>query len=149
MERDYAKINFYREFDRKNTVDNEIATFVKNEGEASGFYELCATFLDIALDAPKFKDGATFIGEKDCEVAVASTVEYINNHNITNVEGLIDLIHEHYSRAVRKGEKRPLSGTVMQYDSKGCGGIGTLYNFSKIPANLWGNIRGYILQEID
>lgn len=149
MERNYAKRNFYSEFNRKNTIDNDMATYVKGEGEASGFYELCAEFLDVALDAPKFQDGTTCIGERDFKNAAASTIIYVKEHKVNDVEGLLDLIYEHHSHALRMNETRPLSGRVMEYDSRGMGGVGMLYDFSKIPSNIWEDIKNYILSKIN
>lgn len=149
MNRDYAKTNFYAEFNRKNNIENDVAAFVKDEGEASGFYELCAEFLDIALDAPKYKDGTTVIYEKDFESAAASAIIYAEEHNISDVEGLLELIYAHHSHAIRKNETRSLGGKVMEYDSSGMGGVGMYYNFTKIPATIWETIKTYILSKID
>ena len=146
--RDYAKINFYKEFDRTNTLHNEVAEFITNEGENSGFYELCAEFLDIALDAPKFKDGKTSIIQKDFEGAATSALIYIEEHDISDVHGLLDLIYEHHSHALRMNETRPTSGRVMEYDSYGYG-IGTLYDFSKIPKVFWKDIKSWIMSKIE
>ena len=149
MERDYAKINFYSEFNRRNTIENDVSTYVKEKGEESRFYELCAEFLDIALDAPKYKDGTTVICEKDFESAAASAIIYAEEHNVLDIEDLLDLIYAHHSHAVRKNETRSLGGRVMEYDSRGMGGIGMFYDFSKIPANIWETIKSYILNKIN
>ena len=148
MKRDYAKANFYSEFTRKNSVKNDVATFVQNEGEASGFYELCAEFLDIALDAPKFQDGTTIIGEKDYEHAATSALVYIAEHDISDVNGLLELIYEHHSHAHRMNDTRPTSGQVEERDPHKFGSIGTWYNFCKIPAANWADIKCWIIDKI-
>lgn len=146
--RDYVKTNFYKEFKQKNTTKNDVAIFIENEGEASGFYELCAEFLDIALDAPKFQDGTTVIGEEDYERAATSALIYIAEHDISDVNGLLELIYEHHTHAHRMNDSRATSGRVEERDPNGFGSIGIWYDFCKIPAVNWADIKCWIIDKI-
>ena len=147
VERDYAKINFYAEFNRKNAIDSEIAMFVKNNGENSGFYELCATFLDIALNAKSFSDGSAIFDNADINTAIQMTLAYIKEHEITHPLDLLDLIYEHHTHALRKDENRPTSRTVWKNESSQWGRIGIFYDFTKIPVSIWDEIKGKIKEQ--
>ena len=146
--RDYAKINFYSELKRNDTMLNDVFTFIEEKGEESGFYELCCKFLDITLNAPKFKDGTAILQYSDVDIAVNATETYIREHNIDDIYSLLNLIYEYHPKAHRMNETRSSNGIVWSESSSAFGRIGKYYDFSKIPSENWEEIKKQIFEKV-
>lgn len=114
--------------------------------EDTGFYELCKKFSDIGLNAPKHVIEGTCdvqgcFQDNDINIAVSEAVSYIKDWKITEVDLLLELICNMHSLAVDWDETRQKSAFIKSAGHNyNAGYAGKLYNFSKLPKNIFDKI---------
>ena len=74
------------------------------------------TRLELAASTTtKYKDGTTVICEKDFESAAASAIIYAEEHNVSDIEDLLDLIYAHHSHAEMSQNICNICGANYEY----------------------------------
>ena len=123
-------------------------------GEGSGFYELCSTFSDIGLNAPKWPDPKTCNVQasfqfKDIDNAKAAYKEYVAERQLTDYNGILDAVGLMHRYAVAWDDPRSKDGIVRpeNYDWKP-GIAGKHYNFCALPDDIWEKVKAEILEEL-
>ena len=143
--KDYAKENFYNYFLKDKPINDCMEKLQKVSD--SGFYEVCCLFLDVNLNSIKFKDVSAIFQHKDIDFAVNETRRFIEEQEITDANELLDLVYEYHPKAIRARESRCMGGVVWEENSSLFGKVGKYYNFSKIPLNIWEEIKKKIINE--
>ena len=135
------KAAFYSKVIREHPK-TETAMFVKEHPDCE-YYELCQSFLDIALNAPiiKNEDGslAGVFQHSDIDIAKQNAVSFITNHNIHDVDDFFVVLDSLYPFSALPDDKRQKSAIVRE-DCGYFGYIGTWYSFTHISDNVYQGI---------
>lgn len=145
---------FYNHFSsvEDRIKSDEIKQLVVEKQSESGLYELCKRFADIGINAPKQK--VDKIGTvqgcfqfKDIEAAKQAFMFYIEEHEIKDVEGLLQAVEELHQFATEDGV---CASGLVRADNDGRSSMlmGTYVNFSKLPDDIWKTIRDEILETV-
>ena len=154
-----AKDQFYAELEQKiknKEIESEefVAFLSSHAGEGSGFYELCSTFSDIGLNAPKWFDPKNcdvqaLFQFKDIDIAKAAFKKYVAERQLTDYNGILDAVGIMHQYAVAWDDPRSKGGIVRpeNYDWKP-GFAGKYHNFCALPDDIWEKVKTGILTEI-
>lgn len=147
------KEQFYYEIERK-PISDELRQLIEEDKGNDGFYELCKKYSDIALNSQKKFNESTkkvqaVFQEEDIENAENATIGFIFNQGIKDIDGFLDSIKIMYSSAIEWDDKRPQGGKVYSEEKdRNLGRTGKLFDFSKLPDNIWQEIVTDINQKI-
>ncbi len=159
-----AKDQFYAELERKvknkEIESEEFAAYVLShieehpEDNTSNFYELCSTFSDISLNAPKWADPKTCDVQAsfqyaDIDKAKTAFKSYIAETGIADIEGLLEVVGQMHRLAVAWDDPRAKSGVVHPEGFKWQSGFfGKYHNFCELPNDIWKKIKDEIMKEM-
>ena len=111
------------------------------ENPDCGFFELCQSFLYIALNAPIIQnDDGSLSGVfqfADIDTAKAKAIKFIKENGITNFEEFFLILERHYPFSASPNDTRQKSGIVREKNPDVNGYAGTLYFFTNISDNVY------------
>ena len=117
------------------------------EDSCMEFYNVCARFADISLNAPKYRILGTYdiqgcFQDKDIEEAKEVAKDFYARKSIEDVDELLKAIRVMYRLAVDFDDTR-CSSTVIKSENvdNSYGYLGTYYNFAEIPQNIWDDVE--------
>lgn len=123
--------------------DTEIAKLLQ-ENDECGYYELCQSFLDVALNAPIIKnENGSLSGvfqHMDIDVAKEKAVAFIRDNNITDIDRFFEILDREYPFSAAPDDTRRKSGMVQEQGTGYNGYIGTLYFFTHISNNVYSDM---------
>lgn len=130
----------------------ELNNIIEKEGQESNFFELCNTFLEIALNSEKFKNENGAISGcfkfEDINIAKMATKQFVDKYKIQDIDNLFEIIHENYKKTKDSNDSRESSGMIRNEDSNSTIGIyGIYYDFTSIP--IWDDLIKDITQFIN
>lgn len=132
--------------------NSEIALLIENN-ELCGFRDVCQKFLDIALNAPKVKtDDRKLAGVfqySDINIAKEAATEFINKHNIQNINEFFSIIESEYPQSGAADDKRQKSGFLKEDNVGGVVGYaGTFYIFTRISDDVFQKVVAEIKEAL-
>lgn len=155
----YRRINEIEDFytdilDNRRDMDvQQVVDIIKVQREKSGFYQLCQSYVDIALNAEKYIDKESeklvlYNKYLDIDKAIEHTKDFILKNNISDIEKLLDMIKARYVDSISSDDKRQRSGFVPAdaFNNSSIGYKGKFYNFTEIPS--WGKIKEQIINSL-
>lgn len=124
----------------KDNPDTEIAKLLQ-ENDDCGYYELCQSFLDVALNAPIIKnENGSLSGvfqHTDIAVAKEKAVAFIRDNNIIDIDRFFEILDHEYPFSAAPDDTRRKSGMVQEQGTVYHGYMGTLYFFTHISDNVY------------
>lgn len=127
----------------KDNPDTEIAKLLQ-ENDDCGYYELCQSFVDVALNAPIIQnDGGSLSGvfqHSDIDIAKEKAVVFIRDNNITDIDRFFEILDREYPFSAAPDDTRRKSGMVQEQGTGYNGYIGTLYFFTHISNNVYSDM---------
>lgn len=141
---------FYSRVIRDNP-DTEIAKLLQ-ENDDCGYYEVCQSFVDVALNAPIIKnENGSLSGvfqHSDIAIAKEKAVTFIRNNNITDVDSFFAILDREYPFSTAPNDTRRKSGMVKEQGTGYNGYMGTLYFFTHISDNVYSDMVAEIKKEL-
>ena len=138
----YQKNNFYSKI-INNYPDSETAKILKDYPTCD-YYEICQSFLDIALNAPIIRnDDGTLSGVfqyKDIDIAKQKTLDFLQKYNISNLDEFFKILENNYPYSASPSDNRRKSGMIKDEKFSSFGYMGTLYFFNHINDNIYSEI---------
>ena len=135
------KAAFYSKLIREHP-ETETALLVKEHPDCE-YYELCQSFLDVALNAPIVKnDDGSLAGvfqHSDIDIAKHKAVSFITNHNVHDIDEFFAVLDLQYPSSALPDDKRQKSALVRE-NCGNFGYIGTWYSFTHISDNIYQGI---------
>lgn len=150
-----ASEQFYYEYEQKKgqaSLFPEIDIIIESDDGKIDFFDLCKKYEEIALNAPKFKDGDAVMQDVDINNAIEETKNFYHQYDITDKDALLAAIHMMYPYAREWGDGRASGSTVEWNDTtarRNGGVVGTYYNFRKIPGNVWSSIKADAIKALE
>ena len=139
------KTAFYSKVIREHPK-TETASLIKEKPDCE-YYELCQSFLDVALNAPIIKnaDGslAGIFQHSDIDIAKRKAVSFITAHNIQNIDEFFAILDAQYPFSALPDDKRQKSALVRE-NCNNFGYIGTWYSFTHISDDVYHGIANEI-----
>lgn len=139
------KAAFYSKVIREHP-ETETASLIKEKLDCE-YYELCQSFLDVALNAPIIKnaDGslAGIFQHSDIDIAKRKAVSFITAHNIQNIDEFFAILDAQYPFSALPDDKRQKSALVRE-NCNNFGYIGTWYSFTHISDDVYHGIANEI-----
>jgi hypothetical protein len=127
---------------------------IKHDDENCGFYELCNKFIDIALNADKWRDKETnelkFSARiNDVDIAKEATLKFVSTYGIKNTKALLEMVNGRYQESISEDEIRQTSGLIRNKENQftALGHFGTYYILTQIP--IWDVIEKEIIEFAD
>jgi hypothetical protein len=150
---DVEKFNNTILVEKKDSDLEEVIKVIEMNKNDDEFYNLCYKYLDIALNADKWIDKESnnlmccnrFV---DINIAAEYTDKFIKKYNLSNVEGLVDMIGYRYVQSITPYETRKIAGAIPEKDiqKRNIGYFGKYYIFSEIPS--WEQVKNNIIDKI-
>lgn len=147
-----AADQFYEDMMAEKDYINKIWGEVE-EIRATEFFEFCKKFSDISLNAqrkiiPGTSDVQGLFRDEDIDVAKNATKKYVEEWHIGDVGLLLEFVYKMHSSAVEWNDNRGTYGSVFQ-ESNGRGPrLGKLYDFARIPKEIWNQTEKEILDYV-
>lgn len=117
LHRFYAELN--QKVEDRQITSQEFIDFMNSlaDQSSSRFYELCSTFTDISLNAPKNADPKSCEVQacfqfSDINVAKSAFQAYVRDKALTDVEGLLEAVHLMHPFSVAWDDPRNKGGMV-------------------------------------
>ena len=127
----------------KDNPDTQIAKLLQ-ENDDCGYYELCQSFVDVALNAPIIQnDDGSLSGvfqHSDIDIAKEKDVAFIRDNNITDIDRFFEILDREYPFSAAPDDTRRKSGMVQEQGTGYNGYIGTLYFFTHISDNVYSDM---------
>lgn len=117
------------------------------EDSCMEFYNVCARFADISLNAPKYRIPGTCdiqgcFQYKDIEKAKWVAKAFYTRNSIEDVDELLKAIRLMYRLAVDFDDTRCSSAVIKPENTDSSYGyFGTYYNFAEMPQNIWEDVE--------
>ena len=119
---------------------SETAVIVSTDPDC-GYFELCQSFLDIALNAQKIKNqegGLSGVFQySDINIAKQKAREFLSAHQIEDVDAFFALLEQQYPLTVSPDEKRQKAGLFHEENCNYVGYAGTFYDFTRISDDVF------------
>lgn len=123
--------------------DSEI-TGILSKNKDCGYYELCQSFLDISLNAPKFRteDGkvAGSFQYEDIENAKNKTLDFLRSNNIEDTATFFEILENVYPLSGSSNDSRPKTAYIPENENRRFGYAGNFYDFTKISDDVYSKI---------
>ena len=120
--------------------NSEIAAIVTADPDCC-YYELCQSFLDIALNAQKYRNqNGELIGVFqfiDINKAKQKAKEFLAAYHIGSIDKFFSVLKQDYPSSVSSDDTRQKAGWVNEGNVKFVGYIGTLYDFTRISDEIY------------
>lgn len=135
----------------KNNPETEIAKLLQ-ANEDCGYYEVCQSFVDVALNAPIIKnDDGSLSGvfqHSDIAVAKEKAVAFIRKNGITDIDSFFEILDREYPFSTAPNDTRRKSGMVKEQGAGYNGYMGTLYFFTHISDNVYSDVVAEIKKQL-
>ena len=86
--------------------------------------------------------------ENDIDIAVTNTIDFNNQYEIVDVEGLMDLICELHPHAIKSEDSKKQKSGMLKDDSNKMGLYGVDFTFNELPKETFLLIKERILKEL-
>lgn len=124
----------------KDNPNTEIAKLLQ-ENDDCGYYEVCQSFVDVALNAPIVQnDDGSLSGvfqHSDIAIAKEKAVAFIRSNSVTDIDSFFEILDREYPFSAAPDDTRRKSGMVKEQGTGYTGYIGTLYFFTHISDNVY------------
>ena len=144
------KKHFYFRVIRDNP-NTEVARLLQ-ENEDCDYYELCQSFLDVALNAPIVKNEAgALLGifqHTDIAIAKEKAVAFIKNNGIKEIDSFFEILDREYPFSAAPNDTRRKSGVVKEEGTGYNGYMGTMYFFTHISDNVYSDMVAEIKKQL-
>lgn len=140
-----SKEQFYYSLIENKTLKNmEFFDILKEK--YMDFYDVCERFADISLNAPKHRVSGTCDVQwcfqfKDIEKAKSVAKVFYDDNSLNCVDEYMLAIRIMYRLAVDFNDSRCLGGIIKSENADSLGYIGTYYNFTEMPENIWEDVE--------
>ena len=108
------------------------------------YYGLCQSFLDIALNAPKFIDEngslAGVFQYADIDIAKEKALAFLTKFSINDVDEFFDILDKQYPFSSSPDDTRQKSAMIKSDNANYRGYIGTFYPLTHISDDVYRNI---------
>ncbi len=135
----------------KDNPDTEIAKLLQ-ENDDCGYYEVCQSFVDVALNAPFVKNetGALLGVFQHADIAIAKdkAVAFIKNNGVTEMDSFFEILDREYPFSAAPDDTRRKSGMVKEEGTGYNGYIGTMYFFTHISDNVYSDMVAEIKKQL-
>lgn len=135
----------------KDNPETEIAKPL-HDNDDCGYYELCQSFLDVALNALIIQnENGSLSGvfqHSDIAIAKEKAVAFIKNNGITDIGSFFEILDREYPFSTAPGDTRRKSGVVKEQGTGYNGYMETLYFFTHISDNVYMNMVAEIKKQL-
>ena len=137
-----------------NAKKNDEISLLLSEGEdrMQSLYDLCSDYSHVSINSEKIQTDklslACLPSENDIGIAVTNTIDFINQYEIVDVEGLMDLICELHPHAIKSEDSKKQKSGMLKDDSNKMGLYGVYFTFNELPKETFLLIKERILKEL-
>ncbi len=132
--------------------DEILSLLSESEDNTQILYGLCSDYSHISINSKKIQTDKLSLGclpfENDIDLAVSSTIDFINKYEIVDVEGLMDLIFELHPHAIKSEDSQKQQSGMLKADSNNMGIYGTYFRFNELPKETFLSIKERILEKL-
>lgn len=153
MKKNEYQLEQFKRFLGNAKINDEIASLLaEGEDKTQILYDLCSDYSHVSINSKKVKTDKLSLGclplENDIELAVSSTLDFINKYKIDDIEGLMDLICELHPHAIKSEDSKKQKSGMLKDDSIKMGLYGVYFTFNKLPKETFLLIKERILKEL-
>ena len=127
----------------KDNPNTEIAKLLQDNDDC-GYYEVCQSFVDAALNAPIIQnDDGSLSGVfqySDMTIAKEKAVAFIRDNSISDIDSFFEILNREYPFSAAPDDTRRKSGMVKEQGTGYTGYTGTLYFFTHISDNVYSDM---------
>ena len=127
----------------KDNPNTEIAKLLQDNDDC-GYYEVCQSFVDVALNAPNIQnDDGSLSGVfqyRDMAIAKEKAVAFIRDNSISDIDSFFEILNREYPFSAAPDDTRRKSGMVKEQGTGYTGYMGTLYFFTHISDNVYSDM---------
>lgn len=147
-----AKTAFFGKLQSEEKSD-ELSVILQNEEGQDDFWNLCKSYAEIGLNAPKHRVPGTcevqgVFQYTDVDNARDNTVNFIRKYGIKDKDKFFEFVKKLYIHAVEFNDTRH-SGLVAPETTSMYGYAGTYYNFAQLPDDIFDRIKTDSLNELN
>lgn len=144
------KQKFYSQV-QKQYPESEISTIIGSNPDCD-YYELCQSFVDIALNAPKCLDGNKLSGafqDSDIDCAKKRALIFLTKYSVNDIDEFFRILENQYPSSTSSADTRKKSALIKaEHPSSYLGYFGTLYDFRIINDEIFNSIVEEIKEEL-
>ena len=127
----------------KDNPNTEIAKLLQDNDDC-GYYEVCQSFVDAALNAPIIQnDDGSLSGVfqySDMAKEKKKAVAFIRDNSISDIDSFFEILNREYPFSAVPDDTRRKSGMVKEQGTGYTGYMGTLYFFTHISDNVYSDM---------
>lgn len=127
----------------KDNPNTEIAKLLQDNDDC-GYYEVCQSFVDVALNAPIIQnDDGSLSGVfqySDMAIAKEKAVAFLRDNSISDIDSFFEILNREYPFSAAPDDTRRKSGMVKEQGTGYTGYMGTLYFFTHISDNVYSDM---------
>ena len=147
-----AKMAFINSLQSEKISEN-LNVILQNTEAQDDFWNLCKSYAEIGLNAPKYRTPGTcdvqgVFQYADIDTAKDNTVEFIQKYNIDDVDEFFDLVEKMYIHAVKFNDNRH-GGLVKPEPTSMSGFAGKYYNFAEMPDDVFEELKKNSLDKLN
>lgn len=126
---------------------------LQNTEAQDDFWNLCKSYAEIGLNAPKYRTPGTCevkgaFQYADIDNARDKAVEFIQKYNIADTDAFFDLVEKMYIHAVEFDDNRH-GGLVKPESTSMSGFAGKYYNFAEMPDDVFEGLKKNSLDKLN
>ena len=144
------KTQFYSQVIEGNPNTETAKLLLKNDD--CGYYELCQSFLDVALNAPIVKsETGDLLGvfqHTDIAIAKDKAVVFIKNNGIKAIDSFFEILEHEYPFSAAPDDTRRKNGVMKEEGARYNGYMGTLYFFTQISDDVYSDMVAEIKKQL-
>ena len=146
-----AKTAFINSLQSEKISEN-LNVNLQNTEAQDDFWNLCKSYAEIGLNAPKYRKPGTcdvqgVFQYADIDTARDNTVEFIEKYNIDDREDFFNLVEKMYTHAVEFGDTR--HSTLVNPETTSMSGYaGKYYNFAELPDDIFKDLKQKVLAKL-
>lgn len=146
-----AKTAFINSLQSEKISEN-LNVILQNTEAQDDFWNLCKSYAEIGLNAPKYRKPGTcdvqgVFQYADIDTARENTVEFIEKYNIDDREDFFNLVEKMYTHAVEFGDTR--HSTLVNPETTSMSGYaGKYYNFAELPDDIFKDLKQKVLAKL-
>lgn len=134
-------------------ISENLNVILQNTEVQDDFWNLCKSYAEIGLNAPKYRTPGTcdvqgVFQYADIDTAKDNTVEFIQKYNIDDVDEFFDLVEKMYIHAVEFNDNRH-GGLVKPEPTSMSGFTGKYYNFAEMPDDVFEELKKNSLDKLN
>lgn len=127
----------------KDYPDTETAKVIADNLDCE-YYELCQSFLDIALNAPKILDDSGnltgLFQYADIDIAKEKAIAFLTKFSIRDIDEFFYILDIQYPFSLSPDDTRQKSAMIRNDNANYRGYIGTFYSLTQICNDVYSNI---------